>query len=58
MMTVPMTNGTNSLSEFENLICEEEGEVSDSLHGLHTDTATIDEMFIEGFHALYHVSNR
>ena len=36
-------------------MCEEEGEASDWLHDPHTDAATISELFIEGFHALYHV---
>ena len=36
-------------------MCEEEGETSDCLHDPHTDAATINELFIEGFHALYHV---
>ena len=30
-------------------------EASDWLHNPHTDTTTINELFIEGFHALYHV---
>ena len=36
-------------------MCEKEGENSNLLHDPHTDAATINELFIEGFHALYHV---
>ena len=36
-------------------MCEEEGEASDWLYDPHMDTATINKLFVEGFHALYHV---
>ena len=36
-------------------MCEEEGEASDLLQNPHTDVATINKLFIEGFHALYHL---
>ena len=36
-------------------MCEDEGEMFDWLHGPHTDTATINEVFIEGVHALYNI---
>ena len=42
-------------SEFEKLMCEDEGKMSDLLHGPHAETATITEMFIKGFHVQYHV---
>ena len=37
------------------MMCEEEGEVSYQLQDPHTDVATINKLFIEGFHALYHL---
>ena len=40
-------------SEFEKLMCEEGGDVSDWLQNPHTNEATINKLFIEGFHALY-----
>ena len=36
-------------------MCEEEGEAPNWLHDPHTDAATINKLFIGGFHALYHV---
>ena len=36
-------------------MCEDTDEMSYLLHGLHTDTATINEVLIEGLHALYNV---
>ena len=42
-------------TEFEKLIHEEEGEVSDWLQNPHIDVATINKLFMGGFHALYHL---
>ena len=36
-------------------MCEDDSEASDWLQGPHTDVAIISELFIEWFHALYHV---
>ena len=40
-------------SEFKNLMCENADDMSDWLHG--PQAAIINEVFIEGFHALYKV---
>ena len=42
-------------AEFRNLMCEDANDMLDGLHGPQADTAIINEVFIEGFHALYKV---
>ena len=42
-------------SEFENLMCEDTNDTSNCLHGPQTNTAIVNEVFIEGFLALYKV---
>ena len=36
-------------------MCEDVNDMSDWLHGPQADTAIVNEVFIEGFHALYKV---
>ena len=42
-------------SKFENLMCEDANDMCNWLHGPQADTAIINKVFIEGFHALYNV---
>ena len=42
-------------SELEKLTCEDADDMSNWLHGLHADTTIVNEIFIEGFHALYYI---
>ena len=45
----------NQFPAFKKLVCKDADDMSDGLHGLQADTAIVNEMFIEGFHALYNV---